>query len=698
MNIQNPSPVDFHPLTPVRMNTEPEVQEAVARARAAQSAWEALGLDGRAKLMKKAAREMLVRRQEVLELLSDEIGKTGVESLMAEAAGPLQYLKDWINVARPGLKTRKLQVSKLAFPGKSGVIEMIPRGVVWIIAPWNFPLANFFKPVNAALLCGNTVVVKPSEFAPLTAAWFVERMNEFLPAGVLNLVQGDKDVGQWLVKSGVDALTFTGSFYSGREVAKLAAEQMIPVSVELGGKDAAIVLADCDLDRTVAGVMNWALHNTGQACSGIERLYIEESIADEFVGLLAAAMSSLQVHSGDPMISDIGPAANARQLAIVEDHVQEALSKGAKLLTGGKRTGKGLWFEPTLLDQCDHSMKIMREPTFGPVIPVTRFKTIEEAVTLANDCEYGLNGSVWSKNRTKAAAIARRLQVGTAFVNNHAFTGAMPSAPWTGVKKSGYGIANSAFAIQHYTRPRTLVLDSNKKADGWWLPNDADAIELGHSLAEAQLGNIRAALKIPFLMARRQKTVLNFIRKGAGALSKKKYDDLQPKRMGRTIHFLSSIRKFIPALNRWELAWGEATMRSMYTDPKIATAIEPISKKETFAKMQDIYKNLPFIPAQAMRFMLWVIGWSPLFVIGKLKTIDRLNVADRLKVVTAFASSDSYLARQVAFFFKLNGGLIHVSTTRFHDAFSAPQQKPAAEPLRRGEMTHASETQAQPLS
>ncbi len=509
--IQNRCPVDLHPLAPVPVTVD--VPSVVARARAAQTHWQALDFDARAKLLESAAKKILARRHEVLELLHDEAGKTPADVLMGEALGALQYVKDWVKVARPHLRSRKLPMDPFAFPGKSGQIDLVPRGVVGIIAPWNFPLANFFKPVFAALLCGNTVVLKPSEFSPRMGDWFVRVLGETLPKNVLAVVQGDGGVGAQLVRAGVDAVTFTGSTASGREVAKACAELLIPVSLELGGKDAAIVLSDCQFDRTVAGVMYCAIWNAGQSCGDIERVFVEESIADKFIEALTTAVSRLRV-TGETRSCDVGPLSNARQLDIVDAHVKQAVAAGAVLKCGGHRTGAGLWFEPTVLDRCTPDMRAMREPTFGPVIAVCRVPNADVAVQLTNDCEYGLCASVWSQDIARATAIARRLQVGTAYVNNHSFTGAMPAAPWTGVKSSGTGVANSFIALHHYTRPRSLVIDVNKSADAWWFPMDAALEELGNRLSEVQLGNFLAAAKVPVLLLQRQRAVLDFVRSG----------------------------------------------------------------------------------------------------------------------------------------------------------------------------------------
>jgi len=488
-----------------------DVSKRVLEARAAQPAWEAMGFDARAAMLERAAKKILERREQVVTLLREESGKTPGDVLMGEALGALQFLRDQVALARPYLQPRKLPLSPIAFPGKSGQTELVARGVVAVIAPWNFPLATFFRPVFAALLCGDTVVLKPSELSPRTGDWFVRVLAEELPRHVLVVVQGGPDVGAALLRCEIDAVTFTGSTATGREVAKVCAERLLPVSLELGGKDAAIVLSDCTFDRTVAGVMYWALTNAGQSCGAIERVFVEDLIADRFVAALAASVSALRV-TGDPRTSDVGPLSNARQLAVVEAHVSDALAKGAVLVCGGRRTGQGAWFEPTVLDRCTPDMLVMQEPTFGPVIPVCRVANAEGAVHATNGCGYGLTASVWSENVARAEAIARRLHVGTAYVNNHSFTGAIPAAPWTGVKNSGTGIASGVFALTHYARPRTVVVDKNKGADAWWFPMDATLEELGRRLSDALLGNALAAVKVPLLLLKRQRTVLDFVR------------------------------------------------------------------------------------------------------------------------------------------------------------------------------------------
>ncbi|MBS2026369.1 MAG: aldehyde dehydrogenase family protein [Deltaproteobacteria bacterium] len=499
-------PADGSPLEPVAATALADIPGIVAKARAAQPAWAALPLDARAEKVRQLGRALLEKHAEAAKIMAAEMGRSELECIGDEIMGAMEFTTSAIGVAKIALKPVKVPISKLDYPGKRAVIEAVPRGVVGIIAPWNYPLGNFFKHLFPTLLAGNAVVLKPSEHTPRTGAWLAKVCSEIFPAGLVGLVQGRGDAGQAILEAGIDAICFTGSVATGKRVSAAAGERLIPCSVELGGKDAAIVLADCDLERTIAGVANWSVFNAGQDCSSIERVYVEAPIADAFATRIGKFVGALRV-TPDPM-ADIGTVQNARQLEIIEAHVKDAVEKGAKLLCGGARTGQGLGFQPTVLDGCTEEMRILREETFGPVVCIRRVKDADEAVRLANDSPYGLNGSVWTTDIPRGEALARRLECGVAVVNNHSLAGINPWIPWTGVKDTGPGVANSVFAYPTYVRRRTVYVDSSKQPDPWWKPVDENFATFSQLLIQRGLtGGIGVLLKLGGLVGKRSKAI-----------------------------------------------------------------------------------------------------------------------------------------------------------------------------------------------
>ncbi|MBK8256657.1 MAG: aldehyde dehydrogenase family protein [Polyangiaceae bacterium] len=505
--IRNVSPVDLRPLSPVPMTPVASIGAVVQRSRNAQPGWAELSIDERAAALTRAAKRMLRERDDVIALVREEVGKSDAEGVFNEALGPLDAVNGWTKIVKEHVGPRPVGLNPMSFPKKRASITLVPRGVVGIIAPWNFPVSGLYRSVIPTLLTGNGLILKPSEYAPRSSAWFVEQIARELPAGLASIVQGDGSVGSALIDAGIDACVFTGSVKTGKSVRVKCAERGIVSSVEMGGKDAAIVLADADLDRAAAGITQWALNNAGQACGAIEVVYADRHIADELSQKLGRAWRKLKTGSGDV---DVAPLANERQLAIVEAHVKDAIAKGATLVCGGARGEKGLTYLPTVLDHCTAEMDVVKDETFGPVVAIVRVDGASDATRHVNASRYGLGASIWSRDTQRAARLAEKLDVGVVTVNNHAFTGAIPSLPWTGTRDTGFGVANSEYALSTFTRPKTIVVDNADGPDFFWLPYDKTLTEIGHLLADAQVGKILGAWKLPFLMRDRVGRIKEF--------------------------------------------------------------------------------------------------------------------------------------------------------------------------------------------
>lgn len=504
------SPVDLHALGPLPVTSPEAVKAAVQRARLAQGGWAARSFDERVALLTKAAKSVLDRRAEVIELMKHDMGKLEADAIF-EVIGPLDQVTAWAGVIGPEVDRKKVRLNPIAFPKKKAYIDRVARGVVGIIAPWNYPVATFYRTLIPALLTGNGVVVKPSEYASRTAKWFVEAMSDALPPGLVSVVIGDRTTGIALIESGIDACIFTGSVAAGRDVGRRCGERFIPCSLEMGGKDGAIVLDDCNLDRTLAGLTHWSLSNVGQACGAIEVAYVDRRIADVLVDRLAAAWRRLKVGAGAPGDSDLSPMGNAKQLALVEAHVEDARKKGAKIVCGGKRgPAGGLFYEPTLIDHCTDQMDVVREETFGPVLAIVRVDGAAEATRMINASRYGLTASIWTADVARAERIAEQLEVGVVTINNHSVTGAMASLPWSGRRDTGPGVANSSLALSTFLRPKTVLIDGNDAPELYWMPFDKTLWDLGNLLADAQVFKLGRAYKIPFLIKQRIDTIKAF--------------------------------------------------------------------------------------------------------------------------------------------------------------------------------------------
>jgi acyl-CoA reductase-like NAD-dependent aldehyde dehydrogenase len=452
--------------------TSPEtVAAVVARVRSQQPEWEAIGIEGRYHWLGKLRDWLLDNRERVLDTMQRETGK-----VRADAENEPGYLADLINFygtrAASFIGEESVRPHSPLLASKKLRIQYRPYPVVGIVSPWNFPLILSVGDAIPALLAGCAVVVKPSEFTPLGVAEIVEAWKrEIGGPDVFDCVHGVGETGGALVDE-VDFVQFTGSDRTGRKVMARAAETLTPVSLELGGKDAMIVLADADLDRAANAAAWGGMMNSGQICLSVERIYVEEPAYDEFVAKLTAEVGRLRQgvdRSGDP--KDVGAMTSPNQTAIVEEHVEGALAAGARALVGGKRgEGPGDYFEPTVLVDVDHSMQVMRDETFGPVVGVMPVGDAEEALRLANDSRYGLGGSVFGE-RERAEQVARRVECGAVNVNDVLINYFAMDVPMGGWKQSGIGTRHGEGGIKKYCRSESLVITRfGGKREPTWYP------------------------------------------------------------------------------------------------------------------------------------------------------------------------------------------------------------------------------------
>ncbi len=446
------------------------VAETVARVRANQVAWEALGFEGRYRCLGSLRDWLLDNIDPISDLVQAETGK-----VRGDISLELFYVIDLINFY--GSRGSKFLADETVRPhspllaSKKLMVQYRPHPVVGVISPWNFPLAMALGDSIPALQAGAAVVVKPSEFTPLSLIEVIRAWREDIGApDVFDCVLGAGEAGSALVDN-VDFVQFTGSDRTGRKVMARAAETLTPVSLEMGGKDSMIVLEDADLDRAANAAAWGSMYNSGQVCLSVERIYVEEPVYDRFVEKLTKEVSGLrQGTDGRKPEKDVGAITSPNQRAVIEDQVNDALASGARALIGGRKVdGPGDYYEPTVLVDVDHSMKVMRDETFGPVVGVMKVRDSEEALRLTNDSRYGLAGSVFGEKR-RAESIARRIEAGSVNVNDVIINMAAMDVPMGGWKESGIGFRHGEYGIKKYCRPESIVVTrfSGKREPTWF--------------------------------------------------------------------------------------------------------------------------------------------------------------------------------------------------------------------------------------
>jgi succinate-semialdehyde dehydrogenase/glutarate-semialdehyde dehydrogenase len=473
--VRTSAPATGAPLADLAVTTDEEVRRVVARARKAQRAWAVLPVEERAQRILRLRDALADRTDELVETLTRECGKPRHEALVHEVTTLLDLVAWFCKHAPEILATQHLSLHLMKH--RASEVHFVPHGVVGVLSPWNFPLVIPMGSLVEALLAGNACVVKPSEVAPLIALKAKEIFDSTgLPEDLFGLVIGFGSTGQALVDSGIDYCIFTGSVETGRKVAAACGARLVPCTMELGGKAPLIACEDCDLERTARGVVFGGFANSGQACVSVERVYAHDRVYEPLVDRVASLARELR--QGDPSRDhvDVGAITFARQIDVADRLIDDAVRKGARLMCGGHRVaGGGLFFEPTVLADCTHSMSVMRDEIFGPIVPMMRVGSDDEAIALSNDSHLGLNAYVFTKSPDRGRRLSERIQAGSVVVNDVLTNYATIEAPFGGIKQSGFGRVHGAESLRDmcYRKHVSFGKGPALSRDPLWFPYTA---------------------------------------------------------------------------------------------------------------------------------------------------------------------------------------------------------------------------------
>ncbi|MBN1997489.1 aldehyde dehydrogenase family protein [candidate division KSB1 bacterium] len=480
--IESINPATLEVIGSVAVTPAGEVEEKVLLAREAFGSWRNTSLKYRAGILKKFSEHLFTKRQIFAELITREMGRPIVEALVLECEASIDLVNYYARRYRL-LKPQKVRLHNPLFIRRKSYHQCLPLGVIGVICPWNWPLLIPLGCIVPALLAGNAVVFKPSEFTPLVGEEIASLLSEAgLPHGVFQIVQGYKETGKALVKTDVDKIFFTGSTQVGSQIMQAAAKNPTAVVLEMGGSDPAIVCNDANVEITASGLLWGGFSNCGQNCNSVERVFFEKDIAGPVMEALVRKTEFLKIGNGFNRNTDIGPLATKHQYEHIKTFIQQMIKKGAEIMTGGKEVENqdGYFFQPTVL-------KIPKDVTvneeiFGPVIAVTIVDDIDEAVELANDTPYGLAASVWTADRAKGERIARRLQSGTTMINDAIVSFGMPEAGWTGIKKSGIGWVHGHKGLEEMVNIQYVNVDpQSHQQKFWWFPYDEETMLTMHA-------------------------------------------------------------------------------------------------------------------------------------------------------------------------------------------------------------------------
>lgn len=444
------SPVDGRALGEFLVSDAVSIQQQMLAARAAAQLWAKQPVAERAKVLSKLVPLLMTELDSICEFISLTTGKVHTEALLGEIYPILDLVRYYQKHAANILGYRGIPTSPFAFPGATAGIERRPVGVVAVISPWNYPFQLSVGPMLTALFAGNAVILKPSELSLPVGQLIIDLFKKLdLPEGLVQWLVGDGETGAQLIDAGPDLVFFTGGLNGGKAVMQRAAQHPIPVLLELGGKDPMLVFKDAQMQRAADAALYGAFCNSGQVCVSVERLYVQKDCHDEFLSLLQQGVSQLRV--GHNPQGDLGAMTTKRQFATVEAHYQDAIAQGAQ--ASGPLERQGNYLKPVVLWNVHHGMRVMREESFGPLLPVMAFSDEAEAIRLANDSEFGLNASVWSQDIAKAERVAGQLEVGNWAINDVIKNIGHPGLPFGGVKKSGFGRYHGAEGLRSFTYP-----------------------------------------------------------------------------------------------------------------------------------------------------------------------------------------------------------------------------------------------------
>ncbi len=515
--------ISYNPATGEEVGRVPnmsadKVNDAVQRSRAAFSEWRKTAFAERAPLIMRAREVILADIDGIAKLISTESGKPFGEAIAMEIAPVLDLMQYFARNAEKMLRPSKIGIGLYSLMGRSSKIVYHPLGVIGIIPAWNYPFSIPLGEAVMALMAGNTVVIKPSDLTPMVGLKIGEIFEKAgFPQDAVQIISGAGETGAALVEAAPDKIMFTGSVATGKKIAAAAAKNLTSVVLELGGKDPMIVFEDANLELAASAAVWGAFCNAGQSCSSVERLYVQESVADKLTKLIVEKTRELKQGPGDSEDVSIGAMSSERQIKIVEDHVNAFREEGANIETGGRRSGDTpvptdaaaasepssgedeaaekhsledksvlapLFYQPTVITGATNNMRAMQEETFGPTLPIATFKTEEEAIALANDSEFGLTASVWTRDYAKGNRVAAQIEAGSVCVNEVLYTHGIGQTPWGGFKNSGRGRTHGREGLMELVQPQHIHV--NRVAilpDAWWMPYTPTAVETFRGLA-----------------------------------------------------------------------------------------------------------------------------------------------------------------------------------------------------------------------